>query len=55
VTDKSDRPNPQPGQFDRRELRLALQRLASGYYNRPDVLRIVARKILALESEALPH
>jgi hypothetical protein len=54
LTDTSDPPDPRPP-LDRRELRLALQRLASGYYNRPDVLRIVARKILALESKALPH
>lgn len=34
-------------------MRLALQRLASGYYNRPDVLRVVARKILELEGKNL--
>jgi hypothetical protein len=34
---------------DRAELRLALQRLASGYYNRPEVIRAVARRILQLE------
>lgn len=33
------------------EMRLALQRLAAGFYNRPDVLREVARKILRLEDK----
>ena len=33
------------------EMRLALQRLAAGYYNRPDVLQVVARKILRLEAK----
>lgn len=47
----SDTPNPGPEMIDQKELRLALQRLASGYYDRPDVLRIVARKILALDND----
>ena len=34
------------------EMRLALQRLAAGFYNRPDVLRVVARKILRLEDKS---
>jgi hypothetical protein len=52
VAEASDQ--SQATQLDRQELRLALQRLASGYYDRPDVLRVVARRILQLEEKNRP-
>lgn len=51
MAERSDLSRPGQNPLDRMELRLALQRLASGYYNRPDVLRVVARKILQLEHD----
>ena len=53
MAERSDLSTPSQNLVDRMEMRLALQRLASGYYNRPDVLRIVARRILQLEEENL--
>ena len=46
-----DRTDPSLSRQELVEMRLALQRLAAGYYNRPDVLRVVARKILRLEDK----
>jgi hypothetical protein len=51
MTERIDMSRPGQILLDRAEMRLALQRLASGYYNRPDVLRVVARKILELEEK----
>ena len=51
MAERSDMSKPGQVVVDRTEMRLALQRLASGYYNRPDVLRVVARKILELEDK----
>ena len=51
MADRSDSPSPALSRLEQMEMRLALQRLAAGYYNRPDVLRAVARKILRLEDK----
>lgn len=51
MPDRSDLVRPALSPQELLEMRLALQRLAAGYYNRPDVLRVVARKILRLEDK----
>jgi hypothetical protein len=51
MPDRSDSPRPALSRLEQMEMRLALHRLAAGYYNRPDVLRVVARKILMLEDK----
>lgn len=51
MSDRSHSSRPALSRLEQLDLRLALQRLAAGYYNRPDVLRVVARKILQLEDK----
>jgi hypothetical protein len=51
LAETSGMSSPNRDRLDRKELRLALQRLAAGYYNRPEVLMEVARRIIALEDE----
>ena len=51
MPDQTDSSRPALSRLEQLEVRLALQRLAAGYYNRPDVLRVVARKILRLEDK----
>jgi hypothetical protein len=51
MPDRNSSPRTALSRLEQMEMRLALQRLAAGYYNRPDVLRVVARKILRLEDK----
>lgn len=51
MSDRSEASGSAVSRLEQLEIRLALQRLAAGYYNRPDVLRVVARKILRLEEK----
>jgi len=51
MPDRTDTVRPSLTRQELLEMRLALHRLAAGYYNRPDVLRVVARKILSLEDK----
>jgi hypothetical protein len=51
MAERSEMSKPGGFRLNRAETCLALQRLASGYYDRPDVLQAIARRILELEDK----